>query len=101
VATCIYAPSTLSNSTRDLRFEPLAERLWLLARLVRKPRSGRVLNGQFDEHGPLVFEHAYPLGCEASCPSGKIRVTVLAAHAIGSRPRNPATPAVKREAEED
>jgi ATP-dependent DNA ligase len=35
-----------------------------LARLVRKPRSGLVLNAVFEQQGWLVFEHACLLGCE-------------------------------------
>src|SRR6516162_6955254 len=49
---------------RDLRLEPLTERRRLLARLIRNPRSGLVLNAQFKQDGPLVFEHACLLGCE-------------------------------------
>src|SRR5215471_5092794 len=49
---------------RDLRLEPLAVRRRLLARLVRKPRSGLVLNAQFELDGPLLFEPACALGGE-------------------------------------
>jgi len=49
---------------RDQRLEPLVKRRGLLARLVRKPRSGLVLNAQYEQDGRLVFEHACLLGCE-------------------------------------
>jgi bifunctional non-homologous end joining protein LigD len=49
---------------RDLRLEHFAKRRRLLAPLVRKPRSGLVLNAVFEQEGPLVFEHACLLGCE-------------------------------------
>jgi len=49
---------------RDLRLEPLAKRRALLARLIRKPRCGVVLNAQFEHDEPLVFEHACLLSCE-------------------------------------
>jgi ATP dependent DNA ligase-like protein len=49
---------------RDLRLEPLVERRRLLAKLIRKPLCGLVLNEQFDHDGALVFEHACLLGCE-------------------------------------
>ena len=49
---------------RDLRLDPLTERRRLLARLVRKPRAGLLLNAQFEEDGPLVFQPACLLGCE-------------------------------------
>jgi len=48
----------------DLRTQPLTERRQTLARLIRKPRCGLVLNEQFQHDGPLVFEHACSLGCE-------------------------------------
>jgi bifunctional non-homologous end joining protein LigD len=86
---------------RDLRLEHLAERRRLLAQLVRKPRSGLVLNAVFEQEGPLVFEHACLLGCEGIVSkrkhsryrSGRSRDWVKA--------KNPQAPAVKREAEED
>ena len=31
---------------------------------MRKPRSGLVLNEQFEQDGPLLCEHACALGCE-------------------------------------
>jgi len=30
---------------------------------VPKPQSGLVLNAQFEQDGPLLFEHACALGC--------------------------------------
>jgi bifunctional non-homologous end joining protein LigD len=48
----------------DLRLEPLTERRRLLARLIRKPQCGLVLNEQYEHDGSLVFEHACLLGCE-------------------------------------
>src|SRR2546421_2948292 len=49
---------------RDLRRAPLSERVRLLTRLLREPRSGLVRNAQFEEDWALVFEHACLLGCE-------------------------------------
>jgi len=51
---------------RDLRLNPLTERRRVLAKLVRKPGTGLLLNAQFEEDGPLVFQHACLLGCEGS-----------------------------------
>jgi bifunctional non-homologous end joining protein LigD len=47
-----------------LRHESLLVRRRLLASLTRKPRCGLVLNAQFEQDGPLVFEHACLLGYE-------------------------------------
>src|SRR5947208_4889704 len=49
---------------RDLRLEHLAERRRLLARLVRKPRSGLVLNAmQLGSHTPIAV--SWPLGADS------------------------------------
>jgi bifunctional non-homologous end joining protein LigD len=86
---------------RDLRLEPLVERRRLLAKLIRKPRCGLVLNAQLEQPGPLVFEHACLLGCE-----GIVSKRKDSRYRSGRSPhwvkcKNPAAPAVKREAEED
>jgi bifunctional non-homologous end joining protein LigD len=60
----ICAFDLLELDGRDLRGLPLGERRRLLARLIRKPRAGLVLNEQYDHDGPTLFEHACKLGCE-------------------------------------
>jgi ATP-dependent DNA ligase len=96
----ICAFDLLELDGRDLRGLPLGERRRLLARLIRKPRAGLVLNEQYDHDGPTLFEHACKLGCDivskrqnSRYRSGRSRDWVKA--------KNPAAPAVKREAEED
>ena len=87
---------------RDLRLEHLAERRRLLARLVRKPRSGLVLNAQFEQDGRrLVFEHACLLGCEGIVSKRKDSRYRSGRSRHWVKIKNPAAPAVKREAEED
>jgi ATP-dependent DNA ligase len=99
VALCAF--DLLELDGRELRHMPLEERKRLLARLVGKPRPGIVLNATFEEAGDIVFKHACALGCEG-----------IVSKRLGSRYRsghsrdwvkckNPAAPAVKREAEED
>jgi bifunctional non-homologous end joining protein LigD len=86
---------------KDLRREPLERRKAMLAQLVRNPLPGLVLNATFEEPGDVVFKHACALGCEG-----------IVSKRLGSRYRsgrskdwlkfkNPAAPAVTREAEED
>ena len=85
----------------SIRLESRLGVLRLLARLVRKPRSGLVLNAQFEHDAPLVFEHACLLGCEgivskrlgSSYRSGRADCWV--------KVKNPAAPAIRREAEEE
>ena len=86
---------------QDLRLEPLLERRRLLAQLVRKPRSGLVLNAQFEQDGPLVFEHACLLGCEGIVSKRKNSRYRSGRSRDWVKSKNPAAPAVKREAEED
>jgi ATP-dependent DNA ligase len=86
---------------RDLRLEHLAERRRILARLVRKPRSGLVLNAVFEQDGPLIFEHACLLGCEGIVSKRKHSRYRSGRSREWVKSKNPNAPAVKREAEED
>ena len=49
---------------RDLRREPIEQRKRKLAKLVRGPHPGIVLNEVFEGDGDILFEHACKLGCE-------------------------------------
>jgi bifunctional non-homologous end joining protein LigD len=86
---------------RDLRLEPLAKRRGLLTRLVRKARCGLVLNAQFEQDGPLVFENACLLGCEGIVSKRKTSRYRSGRSRDWVKAKNPAAPAVKREAEEN
>jgi bifunctional non-homologous end joining protein LigD len=86
---------------RDLRLEHLGARRRLLARLVRKPRAGLLLNAQFEDDGPLVFEHACLLGCEGIVSKRKDSRYRSGRSRYWVKMKNPNAPAVKREAEED
>jgi bifunctional non-homologous end joining protein LigD len=86
---------------RDLRLKPFMERRRLLAKLVHKPRAGLLLNAQFEDDGPLVFEHACLLGCEGIVSKRKHSRYRSGRSHNWVKIKNPAAPAVKREAEED
>jgi ATP-dependent DNA ligase len=85
----------------DLRRTPIEERKRKLAKLVRGPPPGIVINEVFEGDGDILFEHACKLGCEgivskrlgSSYRSGRSKYWV--------KVKNPKAPAVKREAEED
>jgi bifunctional non-homologous end joining protein LigD len=47
-----------------LRCLPLEQRKTKLARLVRAPHPGLVLNQHYDSDGAMVFRDACRLGCE-------------------------------------
>ncbi len=86
---------------QDLRRTPIEQRKAKLAKLVRGPYPGIVLNEHYDGDGEIVFKHACKLGCEgivskrlgSSYRSGRVT------HWL--KIKNPAAPAVTREAEED
>jgi bifunctional non-homologous end joining protein LigD len=48
----------------DLRRTPIEQRKRKLAKLVRGPHPGIVLNEIFEGDGDILFAHACKLGCE-------------------------------------
>jgi bifunctional non-homologous end joining protein LigD len=85
----------------DLHHLPIEQRKAKLARLVRGPHPGIVLNEHYDGDGDIVFEHACKLGCEGivSKRLGSLYRSGRSPHWI--KVKNPKAPAVTREAEED
>jgi ATP-dependent DNA ligase len=73
----------------------------MLAKLVRRPHAGIVLNEVFEGDGDILFAHACKLGCEGivSKRLGSPYRSGRSKHWI--KVKNPKAPAVKREAEED
>jgi bifunctional non-homologous end joining protein LigD len=86
---------------QDLRRLPIEQRKAKLAKLVRGPHPGIVLNEHYDGDGEIVFHHACKLGCEGivSKRLGSPYRSGRTAHWV--KVKNPKAPAVKREAEED
>ena len=85
----------------DLRRTPIEQRKRKMAKLVRGPHPGIVLNEVFEGNGDILFEHACKLGCE-----GIVSKRLGSPYRSGRSPhwvkvKNPKAPAVKREAEED
>jgi bifunctional non-homologous end joining protein LigD len=85
----------------DLRRMPIEQRKRKLAKLVRGPHPGIVLNEVFEGDGDVLFAHACKLGCE-----GIVSKRLGSPYRSGHSPhwvkvKNPKAPAVKREAEED
>ena len=99
VALCAF--DLLELDGRDLRHIPLEERKRALARLIGRPRAGIVLNVTFEEPDDVVFRHACALGCEGIV-SKRLGSRYRSGHSRDwIKSKNPAAPAVKREAEED
>ena len=85
----------------DLRQQPLEQRKGTLADLVRDAGDGIAFNKHFAGDGMAIFKHACALGCE-----GIVSKRLGSAYRAGQvdywlKTKNPAAPAVKREAEED
>jgi ATP-dependent DNA ligase len=85
----------------DLRRTPIELRKRTLAKLVRRPHAGIVLNEVFEGDGDILFAHACKLGCEGivSKRLGSPYRSGRSKHWL--KVKNPKAPAVKREAEED
>jgi bifunctional non-homologous end joining protein LigD len=85
----------------DFRLRPLENRKATLADLLRGVPDGLAFNVHFLGDGAAIFAHACALGCEG------IVSKRLGSHYRSGRVdhwlkiKNPAAPAVKREAEED
>jgi bifunctional non-homologous end joining protein LigD len=86
---------------RDLRREPLEARKRVLANLLRRSHSSLVINEHFEGDGAIAFREACRLGCEGivSKRLGSPYRSGRTQHWI--KVKNPKSPAVKREAEED
>jgi ATP-dependent DNA ligase len=98
----LYAFDLIELDGDDLRSDPLAVRKTTLASLLARAGPGLRFNEHMDEqNGPLVFQHACKLGLE-----GIVSKRRNSRYRSGRSPdwiksKNPAAPAVKREAEED
>jgi bifunctional non-homologous end joining protein LigD len=86
---------------RDLRRAPIEQRKQTLAKAVRGPHPGIVLNEHYEGDGDIVFKHACKFGCEGivSKRLGSPYRSGRSTHWV--KVKNPKAPAVTREAEED
>jgi len=100
-AAVLCAFDLIELDGEDLRRSPIEQRKRKLAKLVHGPRPGIVLNELYEGDGEIVFAHACKLGCEGivSKRLGSIYRRGRSPHWL--KVKNPAAPAVKREAEED
>ena len=85
----------------DHRHVRIEERKRSLAKLLGRLQRGIVVNEFFEGDGAIIFKHACKLGCEGivSKRLGSPYRAGRSAHWL--KIKNPAAPAVKREAEED
>jgi ATP-dependent DNA ligase len=101
-AVFLFAFDLLELNGQDLRREPIEIRKRELAKLLRNARLGLQINEHVDDlPGDVVFRHACKMGLE-----GIVSKRLGSRYRSGRSPdwlkmKNPAAPAVKREAEED
>jgi bifunctional non-homologous end joining protein LigD len=100
-AAFLYAFDLLELDGVDLRREPIEIRKATLASLLRGTQAGLRLNEHFVHSGEVVFRHACRMGLEGivSKPLGSRYTSGRTRDWL--KFKNPAAPAVKREAEED
>jgi hypothetical protein len=91
----------LEVNGEDIRREPIEDRKRRLAGLLRLPHEGIAVNEHFGGDGAVIYKHACAFGCEGivSKRLGSPYRAGRSAHWV--KVKNPAAPAVKREAEEE
>jgi len=85
----------------DLRREPLIARKATLAAILSRPLPGILVNEHFEHDGPVVFAHACRLGLEGIVSKRKDSRYRAGRSPDWLKSKNPASAAVRREAEED
>jgi bifunctional non-homologous end joining protein LigD len=100
-AAVLCAFDLLEVNGEDIRREPIEDRKRRLASLLRLPHDGIAANEHFGGDGATIYKHACALGCEGivSKRLGSPYRAGRSAHRL--KIKNPAAPAVRREAEEE
>ena len=100
-AATLCAFDLIELDGEDLRRQPIEDRKLVLKKLIGNRHPGIAFNKHFDIEGAILFHHACKLGCEGivSKRLGSPYVSGRSGH--WTKTKNPASPAVKREAEED
>jgi bifunctional non-homologous end joining protein LigD len=98
----LYAFDLIELDGEDMRRDPLAVRKATLASLLRRAAPGLRFNEHLDEEdGPFVFAHACKMGLEGIVSKRKDSPYRSGRSPHWIKSKNPISPAVKREAEED
>jgi bifunctional non-homologous end joining protein LigD len=98
----LYAFELIELNGDDLRRDPLTVRKATLASLLSRASAGLRFNEHLDEEdGPLVFAHACKMGLEGIVSKRRNSLYRSGRSPDWIKTKNPAAPAVKREAEED
>jgi bifunctional non-homologous end joining protein LigD len=100
-STFLYAFDLIELNGDDLRRDPLEIRKATLASIVVKASAGIRFNEHMKGNGETVFRHACKLGLEGIVSKRKDSPYRSGRSPDWLKMKNPAAPAVKREAEED
>jgi ATP-dependent DNA ligase len=100
-AAVLCAFDLVEVTGKDLRRTPIEERKDTLAKLLNRPHEAIALNQHYTGEGAIVFKHACALGCE-----GIVSKRLGSPYRSGRadcwvKVKNPAAPAVRREAEQE
>ena len=100
-AVTLCAFDLLELDGRDMRREGIEHRKAALAKLLGRAQDGIVFNEHYSGEGAIFYKHACALGCE-----GIVSKRLGSAYRSGRvdhwlKVKNPAAPAVTREAEEE
>src|SRR5262245_35172665 len=97
----LYAFDLIELNGDDLRREPFEVRKATLASILAKTAPGLRLNEHIGADGPTVFAHVCQMGLEGIVSKRKGSPYRGGRSLDWLKAKNPAAPAVKREAEED
>ena len=97
----LYAFDLIALNGDDLRRDPLQVRKATLASILAKARPGIRLNDHIEGDGETVFRHACKLGFEGIVSKRLGSPYRSSRSRDWTKSKDPAAPAVKREAEED
>src|SRR3984893_14814714 len=100
-AVFLFAFDLIELNGNDLRREPLGVRKATLASLSKRAAPGLRFNEHIEADGPTVFAHACKMGLEGNVSKRKDSSYRSGRSPDWIKSKNPAAPAVKREAEED
>lgn len=100
-AVTLCAFDLLELNGHDLRRRPIEQRKHALADLLRREHPGIAFNRHFIGDGAIIFKQACALGCEGIVSKRLGSDYRAGRSAAWLKLKNPAAPAVTREAEED
>jgi bifunctional non-homologous end joining protein LigD len=88
----LYAFDLIELDGEDLRREPIERRKAALAKLIRRAKTGLVLNEYIDEPGDVVFRHACKLGYEGDrVEAARLALCLRPLTALGQEQRTQST----------